>query len=347
MKYTVLADNLRKEILSGSLKYGERLKTECELANLYGISRQTVRHSLDLLEQDGFIYKKRGSGSYVNYIREDHKPHTQRIGVIVTYIGDYIFPAMLRGIDSVLTEHSYSMVLKATQNRIDNERAILQTFLQDPVDGLIIEGTKTALPNPNLGLYEELIKQKVPMVFMNSYDPQLENPHYVVMNDREGSLHAIQYLVQHGHREIVGIFKSDDIQGIGRYTGFINGLSQNNLPISDERLIWYNTESKTLILDELCDKLSSPACAGATAYVCYNDEIARRTVEALHLIGSDTSDKVVVSFDENVYFEHFSGKIVTLKHPKEIMGHKAATMLIDIINGGTNQSVTLPWEFEI
>lgn len=346
MKYTIIADDLRRDILNGTLKRGDRLKTECELADLYGMSRQTVRHSLELLEKDGYIYKKRGSGSYVSYTLPIRK-QTHRIGVIVSYIGDFIFPAILRGIDAVLTDNAYSMILKATQNRIENEQTILQSFLQDPVDGLIVEGTKTALPNPNLKLYNALLQKKLPIVFINSYDPRIEQPHYVVMNDYEGGLHAVQYLMQHGHRKIVGIFKNDDGQSIDRYAGFMDGLTQNGLPICDDRLIWYNSENKKEILGNLSGMLSHASCVDATAYVCYNDEVARYMIDAMRRFNCDTSNKTVVCFDENVASDHFDGKIVSLKHPKEIMGHKAATMLINIINGSTEQSSILPWEFEI
>lgn len=344
LKYEGLAETLRKEILEGTAKQGQRLRTEQELTEMYGLSRQTVRRSLNILEEDGFIRRKRGSGTYVSYSPPMEK-QIMRIGVVVTYISDFIFPAILRGIDSVLAENSYSMVLKSTQNRIDNERAVLQGFLQDPVGGLIIEGTKTAFPNPNMNLYRELIARNIPIVFINSFYRQLQEPRHVVMDDHEGGRLAVQYLYQQGHRDIMGIFKSDDMQGIGRYSGFVDGITQYGLPLSDDRLLWYNTENKQEVLGSLKARFQTEPYASVSAIVCYNDEIAMRTVEALQSRGS-ISSKVVVCFDQSVYSERFSGKIVALKHPKEVLGHKAASMLISIINGHEEQSFVFPWEFE-
>jgi GntR family transcriptional regulator len=63
--YQQVADLLRREI-------GEResqneiyqLPSENELAERHGITRATVRHALDVLEQDGRIYREKGKGSF-------------------------------------------------------------------------------------------------------------------------------------------------------------------------------------------------------------------------------------------------------------------------------------------
>ena len=68
---------------------------------------------------------------------------------------------------------------------MDNEREILST-LNQPIDGIIIEGTKTALPNPNIDLYQSIRKAQIPMVFINSYYPDYKPEVYVVADDRAG-----------------------------------------------------------------------------------------------------------------------------------------------------------------
>lgn len=344
-KYAILVEALRENIINGTFQQGQRLNTELELAQLYGLSRQTVRKALDILEEEQYIHRKRGSGTYVNHVSSTEK-QVMRIGVVVTNISDFIFPAILRGIDAVLSKNNYSMVLKTTHNRFDNERVILQNFLQDPVDGLIIEATKTSLPNPNIELYRKLIAAKVPIVFINSYPRQLEDPTYVMMDDAAGGLLAVQYLHQHGHKCIAGIFKSDDMQGVGRFSGFIDGIAQYEMPFSDDLVIWYTTETRRCMLDHLYNVIQQEPIASASAIVCYNDEIALHTIEALHANDRSPS-KTVVCFDQIVHSEIFQGKIVALKHPKEVMGNKAASMLLDIIQGNPKESFVFNWEYDI
>lgn len=73
--------------------------------------------------------------------------------MIVTYIGDYVFPSILREIEDVLSQQECTSIIYATQNQVSNERRILSRLLEEPVNGIIVEATKSALPNPNLDLY--------------------------------------------------------------------------------------------------------------------------------------------------------------------------------------------------
>lgn len=91
---------------------------------------------------------------------------TMTIGVLSSYISNYIFPSIIRGIEQELSSHGYSMRLAATENRVDNESTLLHRYLDNPVDGLIVEGTKTTLPNPNIALYHKLSRQGTPLVFL-------------------------------------------------------------------------------------------------------------------------------------------------------------------------------------
>jgi GntR family transcriptional regulator len=63
--YEQLAELLRREIRERQTE-GEacRLPSESELAEQHGISRATVRHALDELERDGWIYRQKGVGSF-------------------------------------------------------------------------------------------------------------------------------------------------------------------------------------------------------------------------------------------------------------------------------------------
>jgi GntR family transcriptional regulator len=63
--YEQLHHYLRTLILAGSLRTGEKLPSERDLAARYGISRQTVRKALRLLIQEGLVYTRPGAGVFV------------------------------------------------------------------------------------------------------------------------------------------------------------------------------------------------------------------------------------------------------------------------------------------
>jgi GntR family transcriptional regulator len=63
--YRQLADQLRAQIYSGSLKPGERLPTERELMEKFDASRNTVRLALGQLANEGLTVSGRGRGHFV------------------------------------------------------------------------------------------------------------------------------------------------------------------------------------------------------------------------------------------------------------------------------------------
>ena len=101
-KYYQLFEQLKKDIFQGVYQNGQRLPGENEMAQEFSMSRQTVRQALALLEQEHLIQRRQGSGTYVH--RPVPRPkHSWNVGIIATYISEYIFPSILRGIEGELS----------------------------------------------------------------------------------------------------------------------------------------------------------------------------------------------------------------------------------------------------
>lgn len=65
--YLKLVNNLKEQILSGFIRPGDFLLSEFEMAKHYGLSRASVRKSLEILTNEGFVVKKPGQGTMVIY----------------------------------------------------------------------------------------------------------------------------------------------------------------------------------------------------------------------------------------------------------------------------------------
>src|SRR5512134_1429238 len=63
--YQQIKTYLRKGILSGSLAADTRLPASRQLARDLGVNRITVENAYAVLETDGLVYSKMGSGTYV------------------------------------------------------------------------------------------------------------------------------------------------------------------------------------------------------------------------------------------------------------------------------------------
>ena len=55
--YQQIADEIEAQIIDGTLQPGERLPGELELAELFGVTRSTVREGLRQLESDGLVHR--------------------------------------------------------------------------------------------------------------------------------------------------------------------------------------------------------------------------------------------------------------------------------------------------
>ena len=219
-KYQAIASELKIPIQAGKYKNVNMLPTEYFLMDEYQVSRQTIRQALAILEKEGYIEKRRGSGSHIRRsAAPETVPHRHTIAVVTTYISNYIFPSILREVENVLSQNNCMTLLFATQNQVSIERKVLQSLLEARIDGIITEGTKTAFPNPNLDLYRKLLEKKIPIVFINGSYPQLQDAVSVLDDNEGGGQMLVEYLAAKGHKKIGGIFKSDDIQGHGRYAG--------------------------------------------------------------------------------------------------------------------------------
>ncbi len=128
-KYQSIADSLRREISDGLYNTKQLLPTEQLLCQRFQISRQTVRRALSVLEEEGLITRRQGSGSRLRERMEPEARLNRTIAVVTTYISDYIFPGILQGVETVLTANSGAPLLFATQNQVSTERKILQTLL--------------------------------------------------------------------------------------------------------------------------------------------------------------------------------------------------------------------------
>ncbi len=341
-KYEAVAQSIKSDIESGIYPDGRLLPTEEMLTVKYSVSRQTVRKALAILVEDGLIIKRQGSGSVVR--PKGSAQRTGKIAVIATYISDYIFPSQLSAVEEVLSQNRYTAVLSATRNRVCTERTILEELLRDPVDGILVEGTKSALPNPNFDLYRQLIRRRIPIVFFNGYYPALGGTYYVCADNVAGGQQLVRHLVGEGHTRIAGFFKSDDIQGHQRYSGFISALYAAGLVIPDENVIWYTTETKGSLFDD--PKSVTERLGDSSAVVCYNDEIAFGLVKCLLSAGVRVSEDIaVVSFDDSSLSRISPVPMTSLSYQDRNIGRIAAQKLVDLLNGKEVCSEVVPWTF--
>lgn len=71
--YKQLYESIKYRITEGEFLSGQRLPSEEDWCEIYGVSRITVRNALDELSDSGFITRKRGKGTFVTKKQITHR----------------------------------------------------------------------------------------------------------------------------------------------------------------------------------------------------------------------------------------------------------------------------------
>lgn len=344
-KYRQVTEWIQNRIASGELIRGDQIESENDISRTFGISRQTVRHALGLLEQQGVLTRVQGSGTYVRdelAEQEEKKELSHTVTIITTYVDNYIFPRILQPMVESLEKSGYSARIMFTGNRIETERRLLERLLEEGSrDPLIAEPVMSGLPNPNLKYYRRMQSRGIPILFFNSFYEALDIPH-VSMNDVEAGRIAANYLVEKGHTKIAGIFKTDDGQGPRRYMGYLKALSHAGIEVDESRICWIDTlemRDFSRILEKLQGRLE-----GCTACVCYNDEVAHELTRRFQQKGKRIpEDLSVVGIDNSELARLNLVPITSVGHPMEELGVRAAEAILQLIRDpGTDVTYEFP-----
>lgn len=343
-KYIRLANILRESIFQNAGNGFYKLPSEKELCEQYHMSRQTVRAALHLLSEEKLIETRRGSGSFSTGLGSMQNT----IAVIVNYAEEYTTPSLLANMKSILAAKGYSIDVYPTGSKVSEERRILEKLKDTPIRGMIVEGCRNALPNPNLDLYRHLVAKGIAVLFAGGTYPGLEHCICIKDDNYYGGYFLAKRLIELGHTQIAGIFKIDELQGLERYHGFAAAMRDFGIPLPEELIIWYTaatlealeTKSDTGFLTDLLRRNKGMFSAA----ICQNDEIAYWLIRELDYAGLHVPDDIsIVSFDNSYMSDLNSIHITTLSHEKDL-GTVAASTLLRMIQGETVFSEELSWE---
>lgn len=78
-KYHEISTELIKEIVDGKYSSQNKLPTEKELSERFGASINTIRNAINLMTDEGYIYKVQGSGMYLRPVNFDESTNLNLI----------------------------------------------------------------------------------------------------------------------------------------------------------------------------------------------------------------------------------------------------------------------------
>jgi len=332
LKYFILMEDLKEEMRSGKIKPGQKLSSENQLSSQYQVSRHTVRKALSILQNEGYIIAEQGKGTFCADTVTT-RGNSKIIAVVTTYISNYIFPKLIAGMDEILTRQGYTLILKNTKNSRALEIEALEDLLKKNVDGIIIEPSKSQIYSRHLEIYNQFEACHIPIVFIHSTYPQFKGKPCVELDDEKGAYLLTEYLIRLGHRNLVGIFKTDDSQGFRRHIGFVKALNDHRLSYDPQKVIWYHTEDQFLKPKaEILDMVEKQVLFDGV--VCYNDQIAFEVLGVLKSKGIQVPRDVSITGFDNIQKVDEGGiGITSIEHPKEKLGEMVADYMLELLVG--------------
>ena len=293
---------VRAYIEENKFSSNTKIPSENTLSRKLSVSRETVRRALERLTEEGLLIRVKGSGTYID--KEEAlswelggSTEKLKIGLILQGQDSNANSSLMEGIRSVLSPDRVDLRTFLTDNKFANERHCLQTVINQGFQGFIVDGVKASLLNPNLDCYQKIYQKRIPVIFYNNYYKNLKCPR-VVVNDLRCAQELIGLLIREGHRNIAGVFVSDNYQSIEKFQGMAAALRENGVAYQDDYIKWCVSDeahdpSFARSIDRFLKRLPH-----YTAVVCCNYMIYRLVRQVLEKQGKRVpEDCSLVCFD--------------------------------------------------
>ncbi|MDD3926163.1 MAG: GntR family transcriptional regulator [bacterium] len=319
---------VEQDIRKGKYPFGSALPPERKLAEDYGINRQTVRQALKTLEEEGYLLREQGRGTFVARKDIEHPVDLINIGVVIykaALEAQWFFPDLLRGISDAVEVDSANVVIVPFDEQTSGvqegdfcRRIITQKKLQ----GLLIVSEELA----ERELFY-LLAHDFPFV-LTRIPPYRDKPIDYVCYDHEGGMkQVISYLARLGHKKIacIGGMYSRYYAALRVILAFRQAMAEHGLEVRSD---WmpecdYSGKSSLKLSRQLLSADDRP-----TAVILADDSFAIGVYQAAAENGLNVpNDLSVTGYNDLPIATALVPALTTVKTPRYEMGQLACEIL--------------------
>jgi len=306
---------------------GNRAPTVHTVAKLAGVSIASASRVLNGLGASPETEQRvRAAAAKVGYVpnavaRSLRSRRTDMLALAVEDIGNPVYVAMMRAMETVVRRAGYRLVVHATGADPDGEVELLDGLAKRYVDGLVLVPIRVTDAH-----LEALSRAAGPVVVVGALPDDVEVDN-VRTDSHSGVGLALSHLVESGRRRIALINGPlDTVPGAARQAGYLAARDRLGLP-ADDALIEigdFRYEDGRRATERLLDRVRPDAI------FCANDLIAVgalhtllsrgiRVPEEIALVGMDDTDLARMSFPQ----------LSSVSLGSEERGQTAAQLLLD------------------
>ncbi|MFH5832857.1 LacI family DNA-binding transcriptional regulator [Halalkalibaculum sp. DA3122] len=155
------------------------------------------------------------------------------LGVIVPTSDRSFFASVIRGIEEVIRDEGYNLVICQSDDQFSKEQTNVEALLKIQVDGII---ASVAKETTDFEHFKKVKQQGVPLILYDRVNESLD-VNAVVTNDYLGSYKAVSHLIEQGCKRIVHFAGKQHINIYqDRLKGYIDAQREHGIPI-DNNLI--------------------------------------------------------------------------------------------------------------
>lgn len=250
------------------------------------------------------------------------------IGVIVPFISRNFFSEAIDGIEQVVSEKNYRVIIAQTYDDFEKEKEIVNGMFMNRIDGLLLSTTLGTQNGKHLDIF---LDSEIPVVLFDRY---YENAriNIVRLEDRTAAYQVTDHLIKNGCRKLVHLAGNQDSAIYKeRKKGFIDALKDNGLKYNGDSV--YSIPllpeyAGDFIKTVLTDKKNIP-----DGIVCANDVTALKIIK---YIDENTSLRIpddisVTGFSNEPSSSIIKPGLTTVDQHSFEMGKMSARMLINSI----------------
>ena len=247
---------------------------------------------------------------------------------IIPSITNIVFADVMRAIDDVFSTTSYQVLIGNTRYSPLEEEKLVSKFLEHNPDGLILSGVdQTDICRKTLQA------AGVPIVQIMDYDGQAIDMN-VGLSHFQAGYDITRHLIDRGYKTIGFIGAQMDPRTQKRMKGHFQALKDAGLENVQGRSISH-APSSVKIGGELFDDLLSKQ-PDLDAVFCINDDLAMGAIFECQRRQIAVPDQVAIAgFNDLEPSRCINPALTTIRTPRYEMGQKAATLLVDCMNGAS------------
>jgi LacI family transcriptional regulator len=248
------------------------------------------------------------------------------IGIMVPKLVHHFFSSVIEGVENVAYEQGYQVMIYHSDEKLDREIQLTQSFMSYRLDGLIVSMSKET---EDFTHFNKLAQLGVPIVYFDRVPDGEYNK--VIFDDYQGALDAVNHLLDCGCKNIVH-FAASSIMDIGRkrIQGYRKAMEQSGNRVTDGMIVTCDSYADALVkTDEVLKSI--PDLDGIFAV---NDLTAIGAIKRLIKHGKCVpKDVKVMGFTNEISSAIYSPSLSTVDQQGVIMGEEAAQLLLQNMDG--------------